>query len=223
MFYVYAITDAAAQPDIPGLRGVPVAAVREGPLAAIVSEHEGLQLVPDEDELWAHEAVVETLMDEGDVLPMRMGSVVEDSEAVRSLLRERAAEFTSALENVRGAAEVGLRIAVDPEGADALAPAGTNGAGSGTAYMLSRLARKVRSEEVGGLIHKSLSSLARDHTSMSSSLERMSLSAAYLVERHQVDDFRVRVEELQREIGGVTIVCTGPWPPYSFTSTERAE
>jgi hypothetical protein len=44
------------------------------------------------------------------------------------------------------------------------------------------------------------------------------LSAAYLVDRERVDSFRARVEELGEEIDGAAVVCTGPWPPYSFTS-----
>jgi glycosyltransferase involved in cell wall biosynthesis len=46
----------------------------------------------------------------------------------------------------------------------------------------------------------------------------MSLRAAYLVERERVDELVSAVQRLERDVEGVTLVCTGPWPPYSFAS-----
>ena len=42
------------------------------------------------------------------------------------------------------------------------------------------------------------------------------LRAAYLVEREAVEPFVARVRELQREHPALSLLCTGPWPPYSF-------
>jgi hypothetical protein len=47
------------------------------------------------------------------------------------------------------------------------------------------------------------------------------LNAAYLVARADVAAFREAVARLEHA-PGVTVVCTGPWPPYSFaTEAER--
>ena len=46
--------------------------------------------------------------------------------------------------------------------------------------------------------------------------ERLLLSAAYLVPRDGVDDFRGEVVKLERAHPDLALVCTGPWPPYSF-------
>jgi hypothetical protein len=40
------------------------------------------------------------------------------------------------------------------------------------------------------------------------------LRAASLVDRAALPRFRDAVEELQRP--DVSVLCTGPWPPYSF-------
>jgi hypothetical protein len=45
------------------------------------------------------------------------------------------------------------------------------------------------------------------------------LRAAYLVERGSVRDFTARVDTLQREHPELALLCTGPWPPYSFTES----
>ena len=42
------------------------------------------------------------------------------------------------------------------------------------------------------------------------------LRAAYLVDRADVDGFVAVVRELQREHDSLSVLCTGPWPPYSF-------
>ena len=62
-------------------------------------------------------------------------------------------------------------------------------------------------------IHARLSGLAREHARLEGSEP---LRAAYLVDRAAVDGFVAAVRELQHEHRGLSILCTGPWPPYSF-------
>jgi len=46
----------------------------------------------------------------------------------------------------------------------------------------------------------------------------MALRTAYLVDRELVDDFAETAERVGDELDGVTVACTGPWPPYSFAA-----
>ena len=39
---------------------------------------------------------------------------------------------------------------------------------------------------------------------------------AYLVDRERVDEFVALVEQIDVGLDDVDLVCTGPWPPYSF-------
>ena len=52
--------------------------------------------------------------------------------------------------------------------------------------------------------------------------DRLLLSAAYLVPRDGVDDFRGHVVELERAHPDLALVCSGPWPPYSFAPRTEA-
>lgn len=215
MLYLYAITDAADPPDLPGIEGAPLQAISAGTLLAVASEHKDLRLRADEDTLWKHEAVVESMMETGAVLPMRMGSTVEGPDSVEALLRERGGDFTAAIERVRGAVEIGLRgLVATPSGPGA----GASASGPGAAYMRDQLARKRRIDAVGARVREALAPLARDMTAITGTHERMSIRAAFLVERDRVDEFTAAVERLEREIETVTLVCTGPWPPYSFSA-----
>ena len=215
MIYLYGITDPREPPQRAGLRDAPLRAIRKYGLAAVVSEHEELVLAPEEDELWAHEAVVEALMEQGPVLPMRIGSVTADEQAVVTLMRDRGAEFRRALEGVRGAVELGVRAVTRGEAEQPPAPVHAGSSGPGTAYMLARLSDRTREDEAVERIHEALRPLARRHTSPSTS--GGSMRAAYLVDSERLDEFTTRIEVLERDLERVSIACTGPWPPYSFT------
>ena len=180
MPYVYAVTERRRPAPAPTLY-----AVEHGALAAVVADHEAPDPTPEA--LRRHETVVEALMDEGPVLPMRFGSTTDD---VASLLAGREAELRAALERVRGAVELGVR---------ARERGPSPPASTGTEYLLRRLG--------GERVHTTLAGLAR----ASVRRPRAPHIGAYLVEHRDVERFRARVREL-----GDELVCTGPWPPYSF-------
>jgi hypothetical protein len=220
MLYLYAISDTGPSTDISGLEGAPLHAIRQGDLVAVASEHDRLRLRPEEAAIWAHEAVVETLMEAGPVLPMRLGSTADGPDSVTALLRERSVDFGRALEHVRGAVELGVRVACSREPAEFAAPvtAGVGSSGSGATYMLGRLTRKRAVDDADMALRAALGPLARDQASVRSSHERMSLRTAFLVDRDRVDEFVDAAQRLDEELDDFTLGCTGPWPPYSFTA-----
>src|SRR4051794_7700324 len=103
---------------------------------AVVSEHAGLSTRLDEDDLWAHEAVVEELMEQAAVLPMRFDGAVDDEAALRRILDERGEEFETLLAAVRGAVELGVRAQLaEEEPVSGDDPGIGAPGGSGTAYL----------------------------------------------------------------------------------------
>jgi hypothetical protein len=48
----------------------------------------------------------------------------------------------------------------------------------------------------------------------------MVLNAAFLVDRDVHADFHTLASELAAQRSPDSVVVTGPWPPYSFTSLE---
>jgi hypothetical protein len=194
---LYAITDDPAPPD------PPLVAVRADGLTALCAPAERREVTADV--LWRHEEVVEDLMRDRDLLPVRFGTLVEDEEAAARALAERHDQLARSLERVRGAVELAVRA--DRRGPDE-APATARGAD----YMEA----KARRHEAARLLHEPLAFLARD------SVVRQGpelLRAAYLVDRDAVDGFVALVKRLEATLDDVQVVCTGPWPPYSFTET----
>jgi hypothetical protein len=218
VLYLYGISDSPSRPDITGLQGAPLAGDGRQGLFAIWSEHDGQPFDPDETALWDHERVVEALLGEGTVLPMRFGSWLPDRNAVLDLLEQRRSEFERGLDRVRGAVEIGVRALVHGEQAEP-APALAGADRPGTAYMLARLGEEKRSAAIALHIHEPLVALSRASVTRTKSLSE-SVNTAYLVARDDVAPFRATVEKLDDTLEEATIVCTGPWPPYSFTPSE---
>ena len=188
MPYVYAVTEArdrALQP--------PLYEVDRGRLAAVVADHATPEPTPDS--LWRHEEIVEALMAEGPVLPMRFGSTTDD---VAALLDRRHDALLAGLEQVRGAVELGVRV---------VGAVGEPPPASGTEYLRRRAAIVALRRR----IHEPLAALSR----AALELDRHGSVGAYLVDESAVERFHATVDELEVALG-VTLACTGPWPPYSF-------
>lgn len=174
------------------------------------------QVAADWAALARYEQVVEEIAERAAMLPMRFGSVLDDDDAVRSLLGGRAAELGTALDRVEGATEFGLRVLwQDGSGNPAGAGVGAGGAGTGTAYMQQRLQARMRALELQCRLEETLGPCARDAVYRLAPDDRTAIAAAYLVERDVVDTFRERVAELEASADGA-VRCSGPWPPYSF-------
>ena len=196
MIELLAITDDATPPE------PPLVAVRSGGLSALCAPAEDAAVTADT--LWRREAMLEALMEDRDLLPVRFGTRVADEAAAARAVAERRTELEAGLERVRGAVELSLRVHA-PEPADAPPPE----ASSGSAYMRAKATRT----QAAARLHEPLARLAR------ASVVRPApelLRAAYLIEREAVEPFVARVRELQREHPALSLLCTGPWPPYSF-------
>ena len=94
--------------------------------------------------------------------------------------------------------------------------------GAGRAYLYELAERRRRTADIVARIHEPLTALARRSHRSADGLQPGAFKAAYLVDRDRVEAFRERVGELALEIDGARIVCTGPWPPYSFSSEQGA-
>ena len=190
MIHVYGIVEELR--ELP-----PVAGVDGAPLER--RRVDGLELVVSDGAdtevtqaaVLRHAEVVEGLMSRsGAVLPAQFGRPFGDEDELQAAIRTKARKLERGLERVRGCVEFGLRVAGE-------APS----ASSGTEYMRARLAQQQAVEP----------------------LERLSRAVspnAYLVTAENVEAFQEAVRRLQAEHPELTIVCTGPWPPYSFGAED---
>jgi hypothetical protein len=232
-------------PDIIGVGGQRVRAIRSGDLTAVVSpvplREYGEQALRGnlEDLDWleriarAHHLVIEALSRSGPVVPARLATVYRGKARVASVLEERHDDFAAALNRVTGRTEWGVKAYAAPVVATASEkPSG--GGGAGTAYLRRRRAQVMARDESqqaatrdAALIHAALSDQAvssRRHAPQDRRLSGvnsvMVLNGAYLVDTSRTDEFKYLVDDLSRRYPAIRLQLTGPWPPYSFSGAE---
>jgi len=205
---LYAITDNPGPPLpelAPELRLVPF----DG-LAAVCTPASKAEVSPQT--LWHHEEVVEALMADRDLLPVRYGTRLDDEAEVARAMEGRSEELAAALDRVRGAVELSVRVmaaAATPSPPDPVATT------SGAEYLRLRAQAEASREDAAGALYEPLAALARESAQGRPRPPEL-FRAAYLVERGAVDSFVAEVGRLQGESPGLAVLCTGPWPPYSF-------
>ena len=205
MIHVYAFADQVRElPPLEGLDGAPLELRTIDGVAAVLSRRLGQ---PNEgslrDEALVHGLVVEALADRADaVLPVRFGETSTDDEAFARVVQGRADRLRRRLDSVRGCVEIGLRITEPTSGAPVEAATGTD-----------YLRALQRATGAVGQLHRDLAALARE-----SRLRRAGdvHIGAYLAPRGRVDEIRGAVARFAAARPELTVLCTGPWAPYSF-------
>ena len=169
-----------------------------------------------QEAVMSHANVVEELMARScAVLPARFGSAFVDEQELADAVRAKASGLTRGLKLVRGCVEFGLR-AVD--GKDAAESASREP--SGRDYMRARLAEEKARRRLADEVHEPLVRLSRASTRFAGASPDL-LHAAYLVPGQEVAVFREEVHRLETAHPDLMIVCTGPWPPYSFAGSRE--
>lgn len=213
MIYLYAITDPVRiDSSGRGLLDAPLEAIEVGGVGAVYSTHTELECKPDPDLLWRHEHVVERLMDQGGVLPLRFGTVLADTDALRAVLRDQGARFRLLLSRVRGCVELAVRVGLSPT------PAG--GPSDGADYLRERLAARQQQAEAADRVLAPLRPLARATAPRPLGTGNAAIES-YLVPRAAVEPFVAQVRALQSQNRSLSISCTGPWGPYSFVEEAK--
>ena len=206
MIDLYAITQAPG----PSLRGLaPLRVLASGRLAIVYAPAAGGEVTADA--LWHHEEAIEALMAEHDVLPFRYGTRCEDEAAASRAIEAREAELATTLERIRGAVELSVRVMT-------MSPVGPRRApdASPAEYLACRERASTQVREAAEGVHEPLAALARASRQRTGSEPSEVLRGAYLVERDEVDHFARTVAQLQSRCDHLRLLCTGPWPPYSF-------
>ncbi|MEU0246105.1 GvpL/GvpF family gas vesicle protein [Streptomyces sp. NPDC006235] len=240
--YVYGIA-ASSHPGLPeGMGGVgdpprPVRILREGDLAAVVSEApEGLR--PKRKDLLAHQNVLSEAGAAGCVLPMRFGSVAPDDNSITSVLAERAEHYKERLRALDGRVEYNVKanhveeavlhqvMAENPE-IRGLAEANRQ-AGGGSYDDKIRLgemvaaAVKAREAEDAAALQRVLEPAA-EAVSVGPESTGWLANVSFLVDRKSADSFLAAVEEARKELPHLEVRVNGPLPPYSFVEPGPAE
>jgi len=209
---LYAITDHPT-PPVPRLGEMRV--VPSGDLAAVCGPVIKGEVTAEA--LWQHEQLVEALMQDRDVLPVRYGTCLPDDAAAARTLQDNHAEFAASLDTVRGAVELAVRVFAALDRAHVPTPAAAPM--TGAEYLRARARSAAEESDATVIVHSPLARAARACTVARVNRPGELLRAAYLVDRDQTAPFAAHVKEIQEGNPQLRITCTGPWPPYSFAGS----
>jgi hypothetical protein len=219
---VYALTSAAMPPigPIAGVARERLRAVRVGTITAIVG-HVRRAPAPEESALRRFDRVVRRLfVAVPALLPARFGTCFDTLDELTTVLRLRQASLRRALREVRGRAQMTVRvIGAGGQPAGPLPPSsrrqrtgrGTRAA-SGTDYLRDRAARERYVAGFGPVRARVGRWIRRERVD-----RRAGVATIYhLVPRAAAASYRAAVERTAAA-AGLQCLVTGPWPPYAFT------
>lgn len=206
---------------VSGIGGVGVQMLRWRGVAAAASPIENGDVPANETNLWCHEHVIEAVMAQVAVIPLRFGTVVADPAACRRMLSQHYRQLTTRLTLVNDRVEFGLRLSgkMAAHIEEPLAPSGP-----GTAYlrMLAKTSSgwpiELKAAVCSALEPWAVASLLWPCDTLSSDLR-----VSFLVERSGIEAFRQEVARFQNAQRDLLVSCTGPWPPYSFVDDAFSE
>ena len=239
--YLYAIIACSEPREFKtrgiGERGDVVQTINHRRLAAVVSASPIVEYENSRRNMMAHTVVLEEVMTEFDLLPVRFGTVATSAELIESrLLARRYDEFSGLLEEMHGRIELGLK-AFWHEGAAFEEVVKEN-----EKVRRLRAALQGRSLEesyyerieLGEEVEKAMNQIrARDEEMILSRLkpfshktktnkivsDRMVLNAAFLIDRKDSAAMDEAVKLLDGEFSSrLMFKYVGPAPPYNFVN-----
>ena len=194
-----------------------------------------------------HEKVIEEIMKDQAVLPLKFGTIFESEANVEKLLKVNNIEFKAVLDILEGKEEWGLKIYCNSGYfKDALCSKDERiiekdkeilAAGIGKAFFL----KKKKDEIIKDIINEKISEYTKDcfervkvtavDTKINNILpkevtektEEMVLNAAFLINNKRMKEFQNVMEYIKTKYAdnGLLFDSTGPWPPYNFCGSLK--
>jgi gas vesicle protein GvpL/GvpF len=217
MIHLYGVVSELEElPRIPGLDGAPLEHRCIDGFELVVSK--AAREFPDvsEEAVLTHANVVDELMARSRaVLPAQLGRAFADEDELSAAVRENAPELERGLSRVQGCLEFGLRVLggepADKDGSTRF---------SGSEYMHTRLAETKKRSRVLQELHEPFTRLSRASARFGGASGDL-LQGAYLVPEENANAFRENVRRLETANPELTVICTGPWPPYTFAGDRE--
>jgi hypothetical protein len=192
--------------------------------------------------LQAHENIIDTLMQETTVVPLKFGTILKDENSALKMLENDEEKFKSLLAKFRGKVEWGLKVYADKQSLRRYIIHSDpkfmyledkqKKMSRGAAYLLGRkMEEEIEdhvvdqftqvAEEIFQACGKDAVEAKLNDTlpqKVTGKKKEMILNAAYLVEREKGDHLQQRGQSFRDKYAflGLDLEFSGPWPPYNF-------
>jgi hypothetical protein len=223
-----------------GNRGDVVSTIGYRDTSGVISNSPMTKYVISRENLMAHEKVIEKVMQDYTVLPVRFCTIASSAEEIRNLLRKRYVEFKNLLRDMDNKIEVGIKalwkdmnaifgeIAKENEKIRQLKEKIKKKSSSNQVYankvtlgkmVQSALLVKKKSEGEKILNVFNFKKISVDFQPNKTYGDNMILNAAFLIDRSREKEFDNQVDELTVKYGKrIKFNYVGPAPPFNFVN-----
>ncbi|WP_224332749.1 GvpL/GvpF family gas vesicle protein [Haloprofundus halobius] len=196
--YTYGVTDDGSfELDLTGVDGATsVYTVDYRRYSAVVSDIDTMEPEQTDENARLHDDVLQTLIEDRTIVPMRFGMTFKNGRALKGVLRGGQRAFRRALMNVDGKVELGVKLVIE-EGVD------------------------VDREAVRADVTERLTEVSDERAENDLFSDRLVVNDSYLVPHEDREAFGEAVGDVTEKYDGeLKVQYTGPWAPYNFVDIE---
>jgi len=237
--YLYGIIDSSDQikQSISGLEGAGAYNIPFCDIGAVVSEICQPPQDITEDAVLEHEAVVEKLMADFTVLPVRFQTVIEGRDNLLSMTQRYYKDFKDNMERLYNKLEFGIKViwsadkirkniikALKKDEQKKL----DSGSLSGKRFMKEKFEKYKIDKEFEAEADKFIkvmdiffSKFAVEKKTKKLKTENLLMDAVYLVEKDNEGNFREAFEHVKSARPDFKYLFSGPWPAYNFVVLSK--
>ncbi|MBL7213945.1 MAG: GvpL/GvpF family gas vesicle protein [Desulfobacteraceae bacterium] len=220
-----------------GERGDIVATIGFNDISAVISSSPMTKYVINRENMTTHEKVIEEVMKDYTVLPVRFCTIAASAEEVRTLLRRRYSEFKGLLRDMDNKVEMGLKALwkdmdrvfgeIPKENqevrrlkkkAEAKSRKTDNNLKITLGKAVKEALERKKADEARAVV-KMFKRTAIDVKTNDVFGDSMFLNSAFLIDRTREKEFDFLVEDLVKKYDDrVTFKYVGPAPPFNFVN-----
>jgi len=217
-----------------GGRGDIVSAISSNELAGVISNSPMDRYEISRENLTTHEEVIEEVMKDYTVLPVRFGTIAGNAEDIRRLLQQRHLEFKNLLHEMDNKIELGVKavwqdmslifkeIATENEEIERLKEKLSKEPNYKGKLRLGEMVEKALLKKKEKEAQEILQVLKRNCAGFKQNKlfgDRMVLNAAFLLDCDWERDFDHRVRQLSEKLAQtMKFAYIGPAPPFNFVN-----
>jgi len=220
-----------------GERGDIVSTIGFNDISAVISSSPMTKYVINRENMTTHEKVIEEVMKDYTVLPVRFCTIAASAEEVRTLLRRRHSEFKGLLRDMDNKVEMGLKavwkdislifheigeenkeIKKLKKKAQEKSEKGDNTLKISLGKMVKKVLERKKADEARAVVNM-FKRTAIDVKTNDVFGDNMFLNAAFLIDRTREKEFDFLVEDLVKKYDDrVKFKYIGPAPPFNFVN-----
>ena len=211
--------------SLAGIGGSQVRLLTVDEFSILVSDFSAETVSINRQNVLAHASVVQRILTRTTPLPFRFGTLVTE-EQLRNYVAARGQALKTKFRNIRGCLEMNTKVIWQGDGV-LMERLPSEKSKPGTAFLAQKRreifgseTRVAEARSVASWLDQLVGDISRERKLEESRTDKMLLSAAHLVAREAVDEYRTRLKAARAERPNLHFLVSGPWAPYSFANME---